>query len=314
MDFIKQLPPSGGYTNILVVVDQLTKQALFILTIRSLNATMLVELFIKHVFSKHGVSSYVTSDRGTEFVSKFFRSLANALDMRLHFTSGYHLEADGQTEHTNQTLEQFLRIYCNYQQSDWLQLLPLAEFVYNNTPSSTTGVSLFYANKGYHPKMQLQVENNAWIMEADSFVTDLRLVYNNLKRAIKDTQRRYQIPADKRRTPVPKIEVGDCVFILARFIKSTWPTKKLSEKYLGPFEVIGKPGTHSYLIKLSNHLYAIHPVFYVSQIELAPLSNIFNRVERVKKGITHWDKQNHAVPAPNCVLKVQGEIIKDKGL
>jgi len=154
----------------------------------------------------------------------------------------------------------------------------LAEFVYNNTPSSTTGISPFYANKGYHPKMQLQVENNARITEADSFVTDLRLVHDNLKRAIEDAQRRYQIPADKRRTPAPKIEVGDCVFILARFIKSTRPTKKLSEKYLGPFEVIGRPGTHSYLIKLPNHLRAIHPVFHVSQIEPAPLSNIPNCV------------------------------------
>jgi len=239
---------------------------------------MLAELFIKHVFSKHGVPSHVTSDRGTEFVSKFFRSLANALDMRLHFTSGYHPEADGQTERTNQTLKQFLRIYCNYQQSDWSRLLLLAEFVYNNTSSSTTGVSPFYANKGYHPKIQLQVENNARIMEVDSFVTDLRLVHDDLKRAIEDAQRRYQIPADKRRTPAPKIEVGDRVFILTRFIKSTRPTKKLSEKYLGPFEVIGKPGTHSYLIKLPNHLRAIHPVFHVSQIEPAPLSNIPNHV------------------------------------
>jgi len=191
MDFIEQLPPSGGYTDILVVVDRLTKQALFILTIRSLDATMLAELFIKHVFSKYGVPSHVTSNRGTEFVSKFFRSLANALDMRLHFTSGYHPEADGQTECTNQTLEQFLRIYCNYQQLDWSLLLPLAEFVYNNTPSSTTGVSPFYANKGYHPKIQLQVENDARIMEADSFVTDLRLVHDDLKRAIEDVQHRY---------------------------------------------------------------------------------------------------------------------------
>jgi len=96
-----------------------------------------------------------------EFVSKFFRSLANALDIKLHFTLGYHPEADGQTEHTNQTLKQFLRIYCNYQQLDWSRLLLLAKFVYNNMPSSTTGVSPFYANKGYHPKMHLQVENNA---------------------------------------------------------------------------------------------------------------------------------------------------------
>ena len=154
----------------------------------------------------------------------------------------------------------------------------MAKFVYNNTLSSTTGVSPFYANKGYYPKMQLQMENDAWITEIDSFVTDLRLVHDDLKRAIEDAQRRYQIPADKRRTPAPKIEMGDCVFILTRFIKSTRPTKKLSEKYLGPFEVIGKPGTHSYLIKLPNHLYAIHPVFHVSQIEPAPLSNISNRV------------------------------------
>jgi len=68
------------------------------------------------------------------------------------------------------------------------------------------------------------------------------------------------------------------VFILAKFIKSTQPTKKLSEKYLGPYEVVGKPGTHSYLIKLPNHLRTIHPVFHVLQIEPAPLSNIPNWV------------------------------------
>jgi len=155
VDFIEQLPPSEGYTDILVVVDQLIKQALFILTIRSLDTTMLAELFVKHIFSKHGVPSHVTSDRGTEFVSKFFRSLANVLDIRLYFTLGYHPEADGQTEYTNQTLEQFLRIYCNYQQLDWLRLLPLAEFIYNNMLSFTIDVFPFYANKGYHPKIQL---------------------------------------------------------------------------------------------------------------------------------------------------------------
>ena len=122
------------------------------------------------------------------------------------------------------------------------------------------------------------MKNDTRITEADLFVTDLRLVHNDLKGAIEDAQYRYQIPVDKRRTPVPKIEVGNHVFILARFIKSIWPTKKLSEKYLGPFEVIGKPGTHSYLIKLPNHLHTIHPVFHISQIEPASLSNIPNRV------------------------------------
>jgi len=101
MDFIEQLPPSESHTDILVVVDQLTKQVVFIPTVRSINAVLLAKLFIKYVFSKHGVPNHVTSDRGTEFVSKFFKSLASTLDIKLHFTSGYHPEADGQTEHTN---------------------------------------------------------------------------------------------------------------------------------------------------------------------------------------------------------------------
>jgi len=75
----------------------------------------LAKLFIVYVFSKHEVLSHVTSDQGSEFISRFFHSLAAILNMKLHFTSGYHPEGDGQTKHTNQTLEQYLRIYCNYQ-------------------------------------------------------------------------------------------------------------------------------------------------------------------------------------------------------
>ena len=151
MDFIKQLPQSEGFTEILVIVDRLTKQIVLIPTRRSIDAAELSKLFVQHMFSKHGVPSHVTSDRGSEFVSRFFRSLAASLQINLHYTSGYHPEADGQTERTNQTLEQYLRTYYNYQQSDWAHLLPLAEFVYNNAPSATTKILPFFANKGYHP-------------------------------------------------------------------------------------------------------------------------------------------------------------------
>jgi len=68
------------------------------------------------------------------------------------------------------------------------------------------------------------------------------------------------------------------VFILARFIKSTRPTKKLSEKYLGPFKVIRKLDTHLYLIKLPNYLHAIYLVFHILQIEPVPLNNIPNYI------------------------------------
>src|SRR3979490_3004288 len=108
MDFIEKLPPSTGYDTILVIVDRLTKTSGFIPTFDTITAPILAKLFVLHVFSKHGVLSHVTSDRGSEFVSHFFRSLSIALDMYLHFTSGYHPKADGQTECVNQTLEQYL--------------------------------------------------------------------------------------------------------------------------------------------------------------------------------------------------------------
>src|SRR6202040_709813 len=108
IDFIEHLPLSSGYTSILVVVDRLTKQAIFIPTHDTITSQELAQLFVIHVFSKHGIPSPVTSDRSVEFVSHFFRSLGKALNMKLHFTSSYHPKGDGQTEHTNQTLEHSL--------------------------------------------------------------------------------------------------------------------------------------------------------------------------------------------------------------
>src|SRR3979490_2848059 len=153
MDFIEQLPASSEFTAMLVIVDRFSKQGIFIPTTDTITSPKLAELFVLHVFSKHGIPPHVTSDRGSEFVSHFWRSLGKALDMKLHYTSGYHPEGDGQTECTNQTLEQYLRVYCNYQQDNWASLLPLAEFAYNNAPSATTGISPFFANKGYHPNL-----------------------------------------------------------------------------------------------------------------------------------------------------------------
>ena len=105
------------------------------------------------MFSKHNIPSHVTSNRSLEFVLNFFCSLDTALNMWLHFTSGYHLEGDGQTKCTNQTFEQYLCVYYNYQQDNWSKLLPLVEFAYNNALSATTGVSPFFANKRYHPNI-----------------------------------------------------------------------------------------------------------------------------------------------------------------
>ena len=115
MDFIEKLPLFSMFNTILVIVDQLTKQVIFVSAHNTIMSMDLACLFILHVFSKHSIPSYIISNRGLEFVLNFFWSLGTALDIWLHFTSGYYPKGDGQTECMNQTLKQYLHIYCNYQ-------------------------------------------------------------------------------------------------------------------------------------------------------------------------------------------------------
>jgi len=195
-------------------------------------------------------------------VLHFFRSLGTALDMNLHFTSGYHPEGDGQTEQVNQTLEQYLRRYCNFQQDNWSTLLLLAEFAYNNTPSETTGTSPFFANA-----------------RAREFAVDLGKLHENLKLHIRQAQQRYQKSADNRRLPPPDFKIGQKVYIKAQFIRTTRSSKKLSEKNLGPYEIIAQPSSISFTLRLLQSMCAIHPVYHVSMLKPAPSSSIPNRTE-----------------------------------
>ena len=133
--------------------------------------------------------------------------------MKLCFTSRYHLEGDGQTERTNQTLEQYLRIFCNYQQDNWYTLLPLAEFAYNNTPSSP-----FFANKGYHPNLTVHLERDLVSSRAKDLVVDLDELHQELKATIAEAQLRYQGPADAKQSD---FIVRQQAFIKAKFFQTT---------------------------------------------------------------------------------------------
>jgi len=116
--------------------------------------------------------------------------------MQLHFTSGYHPKNDGQTKCTNQTLEQYLHVYCNHQQDNWSELLSLAEFAYNNAPSATTGVSLFFANKGYYLNITVHPKCNIASSQAHDFAVDLDELQSTLKAKISAAQQCYQKSAN----------------------------------------------------------------------------------------------------------------------
>jgi len=111
--------------------------------------------------------------------------------MQLHFTSGYHPKDDGQTKCTNQTLEQYLYVYCNYQQDNWSELLPFMEFAYNNALSVTTSVSPFFANKEYHPNITVYPKHDIASSRAHNFTIDLDELQSTLKSEISTAQQCY---------------------------------------------------------------------------------------------------------------------------
>ncbi|MBW0509793.1 hypothetical protein O181_049508 [Austropuccinia psidii MF-1] len=152
MDFITKLPHSNYFYSILVIVDRLSRMAVFISTIYSITSLDLAHSFFKHIFSKHGLCSSIVSDRGSLFVSSFWTNLCQQLNISRDLSTAYHPEIDGQTERVNQILEQYLWMYVSYHQGDWNTWLPLAEFAYNNSDHSSTKQSPFVVVYGRDPK------------------------------------------------------------------------------------------------------------------------------------------------------------------
>ncbi|MBW0587378.1 hypothetical protein O181_127093, partial [Austropuccinia psidii MF-1] len=125
--------------------------AVSIPTMSSIPSLDLAHLFIKNVFSKHGLPSSIVNDRGPLFVSSFWTNLCQKLKISRDLSIAYHPETDGQTERVNQILEQYLWIYFSYHQDDWNTWLPLAEFTYNNSYHSSTKQSPFFTVYGRDP-------------------------------------------------------------------------------------------------------------------------------------------------------------------
>jgi hypothetical protein len=115
--------------------------------------------------------------------------------------------------------------------------------------------------------------------KARDFVVNLDPLHEELRLQIAEAQKHYQGPADARWTPALDFKVGDLVFIKATHFCTTRPLKKLSEKHLGPYEIIAQARTASFTLRLPNRLCTVHPVFHISQLEPATLNTIPNRVQ-----------------------------------
>lgn len=105
----------------------------------------LAEIYIKEIVSLHGVPLAIVSDRDPRLVSKFWKSLHNAMGTKLDFSSAYHPQSDGQTERINQNLEDMLQACVIDFEGSWDKHLPLVEFAYNNSYQSTIQMAPYEA-------------------------------------------------------------------------------------------------------------------------------------------------------------------------
>ncbi|UTT89144.1 hypothetical protein NDA17_005448 [Ustilago hordei] len=157
LDFIKGLPPSKKYDSktydsILVIVDRLTKFAILAPTHKTVTAKQTAVLLYGHMVRLFGYPDHMVLDQGRQFISGAWKAFAEQMGVKHSLSTAYHPQTDGQTERVNQVIEQYLRMYCNYEQDDWVNLLDTAAFVYNNTVHNSIGVSPFFACYGWNPK------------------------------------------------------------------------------------------------------------------------------------------------------------------
>jgi hypothetical protein len=119
---------------------------------------------------------------------------------------------------------------------------------------TTTGISPFFANKGYSPNLTIHPNCDLALARAQDYVTDLDELHQELRHTILEAQQAYQTSADVHCLPTPEFPIGSFAYVKAKFFWTTRPSKKLAKKFLGPFEVIAHHGTYSFTLRLPDHM------------------------------------------------------------
>lgn len=270
MDFINGLPKTPrGNDSIWVIVDRLTKVAHFIPVRTSYGGDKLAKLYVNNILRLHGVPKRIVSDRGTQFTSKFWKSLHKALGTKLDFSSAYHPQTDGQTERVNQVLEDMLRACALTYGKNWEDSLPFVEFSYNNgyqTSLKKSPFEVLYGRKCRTPLMWSEVGDR--IVESPDFIKAAEEKIAEVRENLRIAQSRQKSYADKRRREL-EFEVGDHVYLKVSPIRGTRRFRvrgKLAPRYIGPYPITRRIGAVAYKLKLPEQLSDVHDVFHVSQL------------------------------------------------
>lgn len=299
MDFIPELPNSNGFDNILVIVDKLTKYAIFIPTSTTISEKETAKLFFSHVIAKFGIPRQIISDRDTRWKGDFWKEICTKMGMKRSLTTAYHPQADGQTEILNQGLEISLRAYIGPDRDDWSTHLDGLALAYNSTPHTATGFSPAYLLRGYTPitgstllhtsdpiprptnkPSSSRLRCGAIIENDDVTEESLRPEAKEMMEHFKADRHRaqealtlsqhFQRRAYNKGRLTYEFEEGELVLInphsLSLLRSETGRGKKLLMKYDGPFEVIRKLSPVSYRLRMPAS-YGMHPVLNIAHLE-----------------------------------------------
>jgi hypothetical protein len=277
MDLITQLPKTAkGNDAIVVMVDKLTKMVHFAATKTAVSAPQLAQIVFNEVVRHHGVPENIISDRDTRFTSRFWKELWRLTGTKLLMSTAYHPQTDGQTERANRTLEDMLRHYVNYRQTDWDEHLTAAEIACNNAKQSSTGFSPFYLNAGQEINLPISqiVPTDTNNTDASDVTQRMREAIEKAKENLRGAQERQKKYADRDRRD-QEYKEGDKVMLSTTNLNNDHRAPKLVAKYIGPFKVKRVVSCVAYELELPDVYSRVHPVFHVSKLKPYKESDLF---------------------------------------
>ena len=152
-------------------------------------------------------------------------------------TSGYHPEANGQTERLNQQLETSLRCVVCQNPSTWSKHLVWVEYAHNSLPTSATGLSPFHCALGYQPPLFPENELEASVPSAHAMVQCCRRIWAAAREVLNRQGDRMKRSADRKRRPAPAYQPSQRVWLSAKDLCLKVPSKKLAPRFVGPFPI-----------------------------------------------------------------------------
>ena len=220
-------------------------------------------IFRDHIFKLHGTPLKVISDQGPQFVSSFVEALYTLLKIEGNSSTAYHPQTNRQTERFNALVEQYLQLYTNHPQNDWVEWLALAEFAHNQK-TAATGFSPFMLNYGQQPNIcgehRKQVRNESAKEFSEMMKGTFRLAKESLNHAASDMKKYYNWKV----RPEKEYQKGDQVLLEGANIRLDCPSKKLDDKWFSLFKILEKVGKATYKLKLDPKWCRIHPVIHES--------------------------------------------------